>query len=133
MPKPQSTQKELDLDSPTKITRSMANPTPEDIALVKRAFTFARRVHEGHRRYSGEPYLRHLSETAQTLAELGAGATTIVAGLLHDAIEDVGVKRETIVSEFGEEVAFLVDGVTKLGHLNIKVLTDTMRAYANFS
>ena len=120
MLKSQPPKNEQDLESPAKITRRMINPTPEDIALVKRAFAFARKAHEGHRRYSGEPYLRHLSDTARTLAELGAGATTIVAGLLHDSIEDVGVKRETIVSEFGEEVAFLVDGVTKLGHLKYK-------------
>ena len=120
MPQPQPPQNQPDLDSLTKITRSMVNPTAEDIAFVKKAFTFVERVHLGHERLSGEPYLGHLSETAQILAELGASGTTIVAGLLHDTIEDVGVKRDEIVAEFGEEIAFLVDGVTKLGHLKYR-------------
>lgn len=92
----------------------------QDVALVKKAFAFAEKVHEGHKRLSSEPYLSHLAETAKTLAELGARGTTIAAGLLHDTIEDVGVKRETIVEDFGEEIAFLVEGVTKLGHLKYK-------------
>lgn len=98
----------------------MADPLAEDVTAVKKAFAFAERVHQGHERLSGEPYLKHLAETAQILAELGAGGPTIAAGLLHDTIEDVGVKREEIVAEFGEEVAFLVEGVTKLGHLKYK-------------
>ena len=117
MPQSQPSPEEQNLDSLTQITKSMASPTAEDVASIKKAFAFARRAHQGHERLSGEPYLKHLSETAQILSELGAGATTIMAGLLHDTIEDVGVKREEIVAEFGEEVAFLVEGVTKLGHL----------------
>src|SRR3989344_869879 len=120
MPQPQSTQGEQELDSLDKIIRSMASPTAEDVASVKKAFAFANRVHIGHQRHSGEPYFKHLSETALILAELGAGRATIVAGLLHDTIEDVGVKREEVVAEFGEEVAFLVEGVTKLGRLKYR-------------
>lgn len=95
-------------------------PTPEDIAFVKKAYFFAEQAHVGYLRHSGEPYFKHLSETALILAELGVGAATITAGLLHDTIEDAGIKREDVVREFGEEVAFLVDGVTKLGHLKYK-------------
>ncbi|MDO8590261.1 MAG: RelA/SpoT family protein [bacterium] len=120
MSQSQPTQNQSDLDPLANIIRSMVNPLPEDVVTVKKAFTFALRAHQGHERLSGEPYLKHLSETALILAELGAGGPTIAAGLLHDTIEDVGVKREEIVSEFGEEVAFLVDGVTKLGHLKYK-------------
>lgn len=120
MPEPQSTQNQRDLDSLAKIIRSMAETLPEDIALVKKAFDFVQRAHQGHQRHSGEPYLIHLSETAQILAELGTCSTTIAAGLLHDTLEDAGVKREDIVKEFGEEIAFLVEGVTKLGHLKYK-------------
>ncbi|PIP55639.1 MAG: hypothetical protein CO183_00985 [Candidatus Zambryskibacteria bacterium CG_4_9_14_3_um_filter_42_9] len=120
MPQSQPPQNQKDLNSLAKITRNMVNPTPEDIALVKKAFTFAERVHDGHKRLSGEPYLNHLTETAQILSELGVGSVTIAAGLLHDSIEDVGVKREEIAQEFGEEVAFMVEGVTKLGHLKYK-------------
>jgi len=98
----------------------MVNPQTEDIVIVKKAFAFAKEAHTGHQRLSGEPYFLHLAETAQILAELNVGGATIAAGLLHDAIEDVGIKREDIVREFGEEIAFLVDGVTKLGHLKYK-------------
>jgi len=120
MPQPQPTQDQIDSDSLNKIIRSMASPTTEDITFVKKTFAFAKRAHEGHLRHSGEPYFKHLSETAIILAELGARSVTIAAGLLHDTVEDVGVKREEIVKEFGEEVAFLVEGVTKLGHLKYK-------------
>src|SRR3989344_5300708 len=88
--------------------------------MVKNALAFPEQAHQGHLRQSGEPCLKHLTETARILAELGASGTTIAAGLLHDTIEDVGVDRALIVKEFGEEVAFLVDGVTKLGHLKYK-------------
>ena len=98
----------------------MVKATSEDVALVKRAFAFVKDAHEGHFRQSGEPYLRHLVETAKILAEIGTSGKTIAAGLLHDTIEDVGVDRALIVKEFGEEVAFLVDGVTKLGQLKYK-------------
>lgn len=118
--KPPSTQNQENLNSLFKITKSIGEATPEDLALIRKAFAFAEKVHEGHRRFSGEPYLKHLIETAQILAELGACSSTVAAGLLHDAMEDMGVKREDIVEEFGEEVAFLVEGVTKLGHLKYK-------------
>lgn len=98
----------------------MSDPTAEEIAIVKKAFDFAKEAHKDHKRLSGEPYFIHLAETARILAELGVGGVAIAAGLLHDTIEDVGIGREDIVREFGEEVAFLVDGVTKLGHLKYK-------------
>jgi GTP pyrophosphokinase len=87
----------------------------EDKALVERAFNFAAEAHKDHKRFSGEPYLVHLVETAKGLAELGMSAKTVAAGLLHDSIEDVGVTPETLEKEFGKEVRFLVEGVTKLG------------------
>lgn len=95
-------------------------PSAADRALVEKAYAFAENAHRDHRRYSGEPYLTHLSETAKILAELGMGATTIVAGLLHDTLEDVGVTQETLRKEFGEDILMLVDGVTKLGHLRYR-------------
>ncbi|MDO8424187.1 MAG: RelA/SpoT family protein [bacterium] len=94
--------------------------SPRDLELVKKAYEFAERAHAKHVRNSGEPYIVHLSETAKILAELGTGSATIAAGLLHDSVEDAGIKREEIVKEFGEEIAFLVEGVTKLGHLKYK-------------
>ena len=116
----QPPQNKSDLDLLAGILRIMSGSSTEDVSFVKKAFAFVEHAHLGHERLSGEPYLKHLSETAKILAELGAGGATIVAGLLHDTIEDVGVTREEIIKEFGEEVAFLVEGVTKLGHLKYK-------------
>jgi GTP pyrophosphokinase len=93
----------------------MSSPTKEDAALVEKAYDFAADAHKEHKRMSGEPYMIHLVETAKGLAELGMSAKTVAAGLLHDSVEDVNVKPETIEQEFGKEVRFLVEGVTKLG------------------
>ena len=94
----------------------MSSPTAEDRALVERAYAFAAEAHKDHKRFSGEPYMSHLGHTAKELAKLNMSAKTIAAGLLHDSIEDVGVSSQTIEKEFGKEVRFLVEGVTKLGH-----------------
>lgn len=98
----------------------MSGPSKEDAAFVEKAYAFAAEAHKDHKRFSGEPYLNHLVETAKGLAELGMSAKTIAAGLLHDSVEDVGVKPETIEQEFGKEVRFLVEGVTKLGHFKYR-------------
>ena len=98
----------------------MDSPTAEDRALVEKAYAFAAEAHKDHKRRSGEPYIVHLMETAKGLAGLGMSAKTIAAGMLHDSIEDVGVKPEDIEREFGKEVLFLVEGVTKLGHLKYR-------------
>ena len=102
------------------IIDSMSSPTAADKALVEKAYNFAAEAHKEHKRFSGEPYLVHLVETARELAKLGMSSKTIAAGLLHDSIEDVGVKPETIEKEFGKEVRFLVEGVTKLGHFKYR-------------
>jgi GTP pyrophosphokinase len=95
----------------------MENPSQRNIELVTRAFQFAQKAHHGHKRYTGEPYFTHLFETAKILAELKMGPNTIAAGLLHDCMEDVGVTPAEIKKEFGSEILFLVEGVTKLGKL----------------
>src|SRR3989344_8314836 len=97
------------------IVGAMAEATPEDVAVVEKAYEFSKKAHEGQKRYSGEPYFIHPAATAKTLAEYGMDSTTIVAGLLHDAIEDGRVSREGVEKEFGKELLFIVDGVTKLG------------------
>lgn len=99
------------------ILNLVKSPSVADSAFIAHAYAFAEKAHENQRRSSGEPYFFHLSETAKTLAELGMGAITIAAGLLHDSVEDVNVKPEGIEKEFGAEVRFLVEGVTKLGTL----------------
>ena len=97
------------------ILAEMEGPSPEDIAFVEKAYEFSQKAHEGQIRYSGEPYFTHAAATAKILAEYGMDATTIAAGLLHDAVEDGRVSRKDIEKEFGNELLFIVDGVTKLG------------------
>ena len=102
------------------IVALMGAPSADDKALVEKAYAFAADAHKDHKRLSGEPYFIHPAETSKELAKLGMGAKTVVAGLLHDTVEDVGVESETIEKEFGKEVRFLVDGVTKLGQLKYR-------------
>ncbi len=85
-----------------------------DTGIIERAYRVADRAHEGQTRRSGEPYITHPIAVAQILAELGLGPKTIAAALLHDTVEDTGYPLETLREEFGDEVAMLVDGVTKL-------------------
>lgn len=92
----------------------MNNPTQSDRELVEKAYDFAVKAHTGHTRYSGEPYMLHLAQVAKKLAELGMGPRTVAAGLLHDSIEDTDITSNDIRREFGEEILFLVEGVTKL-------------------
>src|SRR3989338_11282915 len=89
----------------------------EDRELVRRAYEFARAAHEDQRRLSGKPYFSHTLQTARYLAELGMDATSVTAGLLHDTIEEDRTTAQKIRDEFGPEVLFLVEGVTKLGKL----------------
>jgi GTP pyrophosphokinase len=85
-----------------------------DLDLVKKAYVYSAKVHQGQLRKSGEPYLIHPLEVAGILADLRLDEASIVTGLLHDTIEDTLATREEIAELFGEEVADLVDGVTKL-------------------
>ncbi|MBQ1471676.1 MAG: bifunctional (p)ppGpp synthetase/guanosine-3',5'-bis(diphosphate) 3'-pyrophosphohydrolase, partial [Eubacterium sp.] len=88
-----------------------------DTTLIGRAYDKAKSLHEGQLRKSGEPYLIHPIAVAVILAQLGMDEETLVGGLLHDVVEDTEYTREMLVDDFGEEVALLVDGVTKLGTL----------------
>jgi GTP pyrophosphokinase len=92
----------------------------QDKDLVTRAYEFAQEAHKKQKRYSGEPYFLHVSETAKNLAEFGMGAVTISAGLLHDVIEDAEVSKEEMREKFGDEILFLIDGVTKIGKLKYR-------------
>lgn len=96
------------------IVQLIASPTEADRELVLRAYTFAESAHAGHTRYSGEPYMTHVASVAYRLAEMGMGPRTIAASLLHDTIEDTEVTADNIREQFGEEILFLVEGVTKL-------------------
>jgi guanosine-3',5'-bis(diphosphate) 3'-pyrophosphohydrolase len=88
-----------------------------DLSIVERAYTAAEAAHKGQKRDSGEPYITHPLAVAQILADLGMGPKTIVAGLLHDTVEDTEYTLDRVRSDFGDEVAMLVDGVTKLDKL----------------
>ncbi len=90
----------------------------EDISLVEKAYEAASKAHAGQTRKSGEPYITHPLYVAIILAELEMDKETIAAGLLHDVLEDTVMTEEEIREQFGEEVALLVDGVTKLGKLS---------------
>ena len=92
----------------------VAHPTEADKLLIERAYEVAQSAHDGHTRYSGEPYMTHVASVGYRLAEMGLGPSTIAAGLLHDIIEDTSVTAEDIKEKFGDEVLFLVEGVTKL-------------------
>ena len=85
-----------------------------DLTTVDRAYVVARDAHEGQMRRSGDPYITHPVSVATILAELGMQPAVLVAALLHDTVEDTDYTLEELTSEFGEEVAKLVDGVTKL-------------------
>jgi len=85
-----------------------------DADLLRRAYAYAEEKHEGQVRRSGEPYITHPLAVSLVLAELEMDDATLAAGLLHDVIEDCGVSRDQLAGEFGEEIADLVDGVTKL-------------------
>jgi guanosine-3',5'-bis(diphosphate) 3'-pyrophosphohydrolase len=93
-----------------------ANPEA-DIAVIERAFLRAEEAHEGQLRKSGAPYITHPVAVAEILADLGLDPNTIAAALLHDTVEDTPYSAELLRKEFGEEIANLVDGVTKLDRL----------------
>lgn len=90
------------------------------LELVERAYAFAKKNHEGQLRSSGEPYIIHPLEVAQTLAELHLDLPSVITGLLHDTVEDTPATLEEITAEFGRDVADLVDGVTKLSQMTFK-------------
>ncbi len=88
-----------------------------DLELVRRAYDFASRAHEGQTRRSGDPYVTHPVSVAEIIAELKLDIASVCAGLLHDCVEDTTATVEQLTTLFGKEIAFLVDGVTKLGKL----------------
>lgn len=103
------------------IYSKMPNPPSEtDQTWIRRAYDFAEKAHDGQKRASGEPYFNHVFEVGKILAGLGADVKTIIAGLLHDTIEDGRATEEDVEREFGPDVLFLVNGVTKLGKVKYR-------------
>jgi RelA/SpoT family (p)ppGpp synthetase len=93
---------------------------PEQIAEVYQAYLFGAEAHDGQRRMSGEPYIYHPLNVARILAEMHMDHKSIVAAILHDVIEDTETAKDQIVARFGEEIAELVDGVSKLTHIEFE-------------
>jgi guanosine-3',5'-bis(diphosphate) 3'-pyrophosphohydrolase len=102
-------------DDVERLLRTVRTHHPKgDLTIIERAYTVADQAHAGQTRQSGEPYITHPLAVAQILADLGLGPRAIAAALLHDTVEDTGYPLDTLTAEFGDEVAMLVDGVTKL-------------------
>ena len=102
---------------------------PEEAGIVKRAYEYADTLHKGQMRQSGEPYISHPLNVAYILAEMHADRDTICAGLLHDTLEDTSITKEDISHDFNQNIANLVDGVTKLSKMNFSSKQD--QNYAN--
>lgn len=102
---------------------------PEEVEIVKRAYEYADTLHKGQMRQSGEPYISHPLNVAYILAEMHADRDTICAGLLHDTLEDTNITKEDISHDFNQNIAGLVDGVTKLSKMNFSSKQD--QNYAN--
>ncbi len=104
-----------DIDALVKILCETRNSY--DIEKIRRAYNYAKDLHEGQFRVSGEPYIMHPLAVAEIVASLGLDTDSICAALLHDTVEDCGITIQNINSEFGKDVAMLVDGLTKLVHI----------------
>ena len=96
----------------------------ESLALIDRAYRFAKEAHAGQNRKSGEPFINHPTEVAFILSEIRMDASTIVAALLHDTVEDTKVTTKQIAEEFSPEIAQLVEGVTKISKIQIESLSE---------
>jgi GTP pyrophosphokinase len=94
------------------------NRPNDDLELVRKAYEFSQKHHSGQQRASGEPYLVHPLEVALVLAEMKMDAVAVAAGLLHDSVEDTSVTIVDIRKEFGEQVAHIVEGVTKISQID---------------
>ena len=109
------------------------NQVKADEDLIRRAYRVANDAHQGQTRLSGDPYISHCIAVARILAQLDLDDVTIAAGLLHDVIEDCSMTPEQLTAEFGEEIAYIVDGVTKISALHVptEVLTQAEKQANN--
>src|SRR5467141_1482150 len=98
--------------------RMQENRPQDDLSIIKKAYDFSLKYHEGQSRASGDPYLVHPLEVALVLAEMKMDPVAVAAGLLHDSVEDTSVTIGDIRKEFGEQVAHIVEGVTKISAID---------------
>lgn len=101
------------------LEKASSSYTEQEITLLKKAYVFAARAHKGQVRRSGEPYLSHPLEVANMLADMKMDATTLVAGILHDVLEDTEVTAPEIEETFGKEAAHLIEGITKISLVEV--------------
>ena len=106
------------ISSIEELLKKVKEYNPDAVDTVKKAYDVADSFHAGQMRQSGDPYITHPLNVAYTLAELHADEDTLVAGLLHDTLEDTKYTKEGIEADFNKDVAKLVDGVTKISKLN---------------
>lgn len=104
------------------------NNNEEDLKLINKAYDYAYKKHFGVKRISGEPYITHPLNVAMILTDINADAECLAAALLHDTVEDTDSTKEEITSLFGETVALLVDGVTKINRLHFQTSSEQMAA-----
>jgi GTP diphosphokinase / guanosine-3',5'-bis(diphosphate) 3'-diphosphatase len=102
------------------LDRLQAYQPDADLGIVRKAYEFSAKAHEGQTRQSGEPYVKHPVAVAGVLTSLKTDVTAIVAGLLHDTLEDTVATADELQQEFGKEVVHLVDGVTKIGKITFR-------------
>ena len=100
---------------------------PEQVKDVYRAYIFSEKAHQGQKRLSGEPYIYHPLAVARILAEMRLDTNSIIAALLHDVIEDTSTAKDQLAKEFNEEVAELVDGVSKLTQVKFESKAESAR------
>ena len=108
----------------------MKKSSKKDEEFVQKAYIFAKHAHEGQKRYSGEPYFYHSVEVGKS--RLGMDPKTVAAGLLHDVLEDAHLNENDVRKEFGDEILFLVQGVTKLGKLRYRGLDRHVESLRKF-
>ncbi len=102
------------------VTQIYAYAPQADVSPLRKAYSFSEKAHAGQLRQSGEPFLQHPLEVANILTELKLDVPSIVAGLLHDVVEDTLHTKEELKREFGEDIAAMVDGVTKIGKIEFR-------------
>lgn len=110
----------MELAKLLKQIEQISGDDPQSTDLVRRAYEFAQNAHQGQKRSSGDPYFNHCLKTAEILVNMRLDATTVAAGLLHDVAEDTKYTLDDIKKNFGEEIAFLVAGITKLGKIKYR-------------
>ena len=106
------------LDVQQLVSRVQGYQPAADTDLIRKAYHYSEWAHREQMRKSGDPYFIHPASVAEIITQLRLDTASVCAGLLHDVVEDTGATREDIARDFGEEVANLVDGVTKLGKIN---------------